>query len=237
MTTSEAPPRWDLTPIFSGLDDRAFTGAVEGLYAGVDRLVALYEELDIRDTAPRPVTDADVAALESVLDATNELQDELRPLAMYLYALISTDSHNDAAARALRGAPDPGCAARAARQAARCVARGARRRRAHRALPARDRARVRGAQGGGGCRAPDERARGVARGRAGAVGVAGVATAARRRLVAAHGRGARGRRERRARADGVRAGSRRTPIRTGAAPRTKASSRRGRPSRCRWPRR
>ena len=110
MTTTDAPPRWDLTPIFGGLEDRSFTGALEGVYARVDRLAALYDELDIRDTTPRPVTDADVDALEAVLHATNELQAELRPVSTYLYAVISTDSRNDlAAARYVelqtRGAP------------------------------------------------------------------------------------------------------------------------------------
>ena len=71
MTATETPPRWDLTPIFSGLEDRSFNGALEGVYARVDRLVALYDELDVRATEARAVTDADVAALESVLNATN----------------------------------------------------------------------------------------------------------------------------------------------------------------------
>jgi len=98
MTATDTPPRWDLTPIFSGLDDREFNGALEGVYARVDRLVALYDELDVRATAPRAVTDADVSALESVLDATNELQSELRPVVTYLYALVTTDSRDDLAA-------------------------------------------------------------------------------------------------------------------------------------------
>jgi oligoendopeptidase F len=98
MTATAPPPRWDLTPIFSGLEDRPFNGALEGVYARVDRLVALYDELDIRATEPREIDPADVAALEAVLAATNELQSELRPIATYLYALVSTDSRNDLAA-------------------------------------------------------------------------------------------------------------------------------------------
>ncbi len=110
MTVTGAPPRWDLSPIFGGVDDRGFNGALEGVYARIDRLSALYDELDIRDTAPRAVTDADVGALEKLLEATNELQAELRPVSTYLYALISTDSRNDLAASRhvelqTRGAP------------------------------------------------------------------------------------------------------------------------------------
>ena len=98
MTTTGTPPRWDLDPIYRGLDDRAFTSAVEGVYAGIDRLAALYDERDIRATDPREPTDADVAGLEAVLDATNELQAELRRLTAYLYALTTTDSRDDRAA-------------------------------------------------------------------------------------------------------------------------------------------
>jgi oligoendopeptidase F len=98
MTATDAPPRWDLTPIFPGLDDRAFTGALEGVYAEVDRLAALYDEHDIRACEPRAVTDADVAAVDAVLASTNHLQAELRPVATYLYALASTDSRDDEAA-------------------------------------------------------------------------------------------------------------------------------------------
>jgi pepF/M3 family oligoendopeptidase len=110
MTVTAAPPRWDLSPIFGGVDDRSFNIALEGVYARIDRLAALYDELDIRDTAPRAVTDADVRSLESILDATNELQSELRPVSTFLYALISTDSRNDLAASRhvelqTRGAP------------------------------------------------------------------------------------------------------------------------------------
>jgi pepF/M3 family oligoendopeptidase len=97
MTLTDAPPRWDLTPIFPGIDDRAFTGALEGVYAQVDRLAALYDQFDVRATEPRAVTEADVAAVNAVLASTNHLQAELRPVATYLYALVTTDSRNDQA--------------------------------------------------------------------------------------------------------------------------------------------
>lgn len=93
-----APPRWDLTPLFAGLDDRAFTAALEGVYADVDRLVALFDEHGIGATAPRPVTDADVQLLDTVIGASNDLQRRLRPVNAYLYGLVTTDSRDDAAA-------------------------------------------------------------------------------------------------------------------------------------------
>jgi pepF/M3 family oligoendopeptidase len=98
QTDASAPPRWDLSPLYSGLDDRAFTSAVEGVYADIDRLSALYDEHDIRDTAPRAVTAGDVAALDDVLAATNRVSEDLRLVSAYLHALITTDSRDDDAA-------------------------------------------------------------------------------------------------------------------------------------------
>jgi pepF/M3 family oligoendopeptidase len=98
MTQTASPPRWDLSPIYASLDDRAFTGALEGVYADVDRLAVRYDELGIREIEPRPATDADIAGLEAVLTATNEIATELRRLSAYLYALTTTDSRDDRAA-------------------------------------------------------------------------------------------------------------------------------------------
>jgi pepF/M3 family oligoendopeptidase len=97
MTTTDAPPRWDLAPLYPSLEDRAFNNALEGVYAGVDRLVALYDEHDIRATSPRPVTDNDVSALDAVIVETNQLSDELRVVRAFLHGLISTDSRDDPA--------------------------------------------------------------------------------------------------------------------------------------------
>ena len=96
MTTTA--PRWDLTPLYPSLDDRSFNNAVEGVYAQVDRLAALYDEFDIRETESRAVTDADVAGMEAVLTLTNALSEELQRVRAYLYALTTTDSRDDAAA-------------------------------------------------------------------------------------------------------------------------------------------
>ena len=95
---TEQAPRWDLETIFPALDDRAFTGALEGIFADVDRLGALYDELDIRDVEPRKPTNADIAALDEVLTATNAMHEELRPVNAYLHGLVTTDSRNERAA-------------------------------------------------------------------------------------------------------------------------------------------
>ncbi len=91
-------PRWDLATIFPALDDRAFTAALEGIFADVDRLGALYDELGIRDVEPRKSTNADITALDEILAATNAMHKELRPVNAYLHGLVTTDSRNERAA-------------------------------------------------------------------------------------------------------------------------------------------
>ncbi len=98
MTGTETPPRWDLTPIFPGLDDRSFSLSIEGIYGGVDRLVARFDEQGIGEIQPRPMTDADVELLDGVLTEINDIQQQLRPVSTFLYGLTTTDSRDDKAA-------------------------------------------------------------------------------------------------------------------------------------------
>jgi oligoendopeptidase F len=101
MTRTDTPPRWDLTPIFAGLDDRRFSGAVEGIYAAVERLSALFDEREVREIAARPVTDADIGTLETILEDVNSVQSDMRIVSTFLYALVTTDSRDDDAAAAM----------------------------------------------------------------------------------------------------------------------------------------
>jgi pepF/M3 family oligoendopeptidase len=110
VTTTDTAPRWDLEPIFASVDDRAFTDALENVYAEIDRLGVRYDELDIHGGETRQPTSVDVDALEALLDATNAVQEQLRRLNSFLYALTTTDSRDDRAAARLvelqtRGAP------------------------------------------------------------------------------------------------------------------------------------
>ena len=98
MTTTDRAPRWDLETIYPALDDRSFTAALEGIFANVDRLGTLYDDLGIREVEPREPTSADITALEEILTATNAMHEELRPVNVYLHGLVTTDSRNERAA-------------------------------------------------------------------------------------------------------------------------------------------
>ena len=57
-------PRWSVADVHESLDSRSFTDALEQARADSDRLVALFDELDIRATDTRPVTADDGAAAD-----------------------------------------------------------------------------------------------------------------------------------------------------------------------------
>jgi len=95
--TATELPRWDLTAFFPSLESREFAAAHEALGAGVARLTALYDEHDVRGGAPVALDDATVDAFETVLRETNELQDQLRLVAGYVSAHVTTDARDDEA--------------------------------------------------------------------------------------------------------------------------------------------
>jgi pepF/M3 family oligoendopeptidase len=95
---TETLPHWDVSPFFPSLDSRELTVGHEEVVADLARLVALYDRHDVRGGEPRSPTDADVAAFDEVVSATNDLMERVRLISAYLYTFISTDSGNDAAA-------------------------------------------------------------------------------------------------------------------------------------------
>src|ERR1700694_4215099 len=63
-------PRWDLSPFYPGLDSREFSNAHEGVGAGVARLIALYDEHDVRGGDPVELDKDMIAAFEAVMAET-----------------------------------------------------------------------------------------------------------------------------------------------------------------------
>ena len=90
-------PRWDATDVFADLGSREYAAAREALGASVTRLVALYDEHDVRGGAGRTVDDAAVAAFDEVVAATNDVSEQSGLLGAYLTSFVATDSTNDLA--------------------------------------------------------------------------------------------------------------------------------------------
>ncbi|MEM1335230.1 MAG: M3 family oligoendopeptidase, partial [Actinomycetota bacterium] len=100
-TVAEELPRWSVADVHENLTSRSFLDAMERAAADVDRLVALFDELDVRavvERSPHPV-DGDVA--DRVIREYNRVSADLSVLGSYVYASVSTDSRDSAAMAAL----------------------------------------------------------------------------------------------------------------------------------------
>lgn len=94
--TSELP-RWSVSDVHESLESRSFTDSMERAGADVERLVALFDELDIRGTATRAPTARDADAADRALRELNRVTDAARLLGVYVYATVSTDSRDQQA--------------------------------------------------------------------------------------------------------------------------------------------
>lgn len=90
-------PRWSVADVHPSLDSQSFVSAREQIGADVDRLLATYDELDIRLTEARPPTAADGEAADRVLRQHNAVMDDLGHLEAYVYASVATNTRNQQA--------------------------------------------------------------------------------------------------------------------------------------------
>jgi pepF/M3 family oligoendopeptidase len=91
------PPRWDVSDVHESLTSRSFVDAMERSAADVDRLIALFDELDVRGVTPREPTADDAASADRAISGWNAVSDALELLSAYVYATVSTDSRDETA--------------------------------------------------------------------------------------------------------------------------------------------
>lgn len=94
-TTRELLPRWSVADVHESMDARSFSAAMEQVGSDTDRLIALFDELDIRATEPHPVTAADGAAADRVIREINAVEQLGEELQAYVYSFISTNSYDE----------------------------------------------------------------------------------------------------------------------------------------------
>jgi len=90
-------PRWSVADVHPSLDSQSFVNARERLGADVDRLLATYDELNIRLTESRLPTSADGEAADCVLRQHNAVMEDLGHLEAYVYASVATNTRNQQA--------------------------------------------------------------------------------------------------------------------------------------------
>ncbi len=96
-TTDPTPalPRWSVADIHESLSARSFVEAHERVAADATRLVALFDEHDIRALEPRSVTAADGESADAVISAYNALGAAVQELGATVYATVTTDSRDE----------------------------------------------------------------------------------------------------------------------------------------------
>ena len=82
------------------MSSRSFLAALEQIGADADRLVATFDEHDVRAIEPRPVTAADGTVADEVISATNDALRAAAELRAYVFTVVATDSR-DARAQSL----------------------------------------------------------------------------------------------------------------------------------------
>ena len=90
-------PRWSVADVHESFDARSFTDAMEAAGAGVARLEALFDELDVRAQDKRNATNTDAIAADKVIAAFNQAVEAQELLGAYIYATVSTDTRNEQA--------------------------------------------------------------------------------------------------------------------------------------------
>jgi pepF/M3 family oligoendopeptidase len=90
-------PRWDASDVHDSFSSRSFVDAMERAAADVDRLTALFDELDVREIARRDPTGDDGVTADRAVAGWNTVCDELEHLDAYVYATVATNSRDEAA--------------------------------------------------------------------------------------------------------------------------------------------
>ncbi|UCG23862.1 MAG: M3 family oligoendopeptidase [Chloroflexota bacterium] len=98
--TSEALPHWNLSNVYTGLEEADFVGAMQDLRAGLNKLDDLLATRDIGRGGAIPADAAELAAvLADYLHQMNALLRRYYTLEVYVYSFVCTDSFNTTAKR------------------------------------------------------------------------------------------------------------------------------------------
>jgi oligoendopeptidase F len=90
-------PRWSVADVHESLDARSFVAELERVGADTARLVALFDEHDVRAVPSRAVTAADGEAADRVIREMNDVRRQTQELSAYVHAFVSTNSYDEQA--------------------------------------------------------------------------------------------------------------------------------------------
>ena len=91
-----APPRWDLSNVYPGLDSAELSADIAWVKKATDELRSLYQEELSKITRDSPV-EAINTAISKMVDQVNALMLKAMTITAYIHGFISTDSFNEEA--------------------------------------------------------------------------------------------------------------------------------------------
>ncbi len=97
IDSSEPLPRWSVADVHESLDARSFQDALERAVAETTRLIALFDQHNVRSIEARLVTQDDGLVADAVIRAFNEVTNELNTLQAVVYATVATNSRDEQA--------------------------------------------------------------------------------------------------------------------------------------------
>lgn len=97
MSATQAPPRWDMTPIYPGLGSQEFDQEFATTIQDIARLESLFDECQARRLEGAPATSDVAPRMERILDAYNSVLERVRTLNAYIHAFVTTNSRDELA--------------------------------------------------------------------------------------------------------------------------------------------
>lgn len=97
MSTTSAPPRWDMTVVYSGLDSADFHEGFQSLVDEINGLVELFDGLGVGQRAGSIYTPDIASTFQIVMERVAAVADRAATLRAYVHSFVATDSRDTVA--------------------------------------------------------------------------------------------------------------------------------------------
>ena len=95
MSSVNALPHWDMTPIFPGMDSQEFADGFSTVVQNIENLAKLFDDYHIMKLPAEPAVDQDlIQAFETVIKQYNTVLEAIETLAVYIMCFVTTNSRD-----------------------------------------------------------------------------------------------------------------------------------------------
>ncbi len=100
MSIEKTLPRWDMTPIYPGIDSKEFADGFSNTVRDIENLAKLFDDHGIKKLPVAPALhEGSIRAYETVIEQYNTVLEATETLAVYIMCFVTTNTH-DAVAQA-----------------------------------------------------------------------------------------------------------------------------------------